>query len=240
MLLAQAKLIQFPLRVAFAATAHKLQGQTVSKPMSLVVDMRSAREPSQAYVMLSRIQELNQLFIIEELPVTKLKPSDIAMKEVARLDTVSLNNNRPKWFTEKQDHLNVSYLNTQSLNKHFLDMQGDATLQLSDIICVAETWRTDVTDDDPAYSLEGYSCHFVHIGRGKGLATYFRESFSHVTDVAKPHYQISKFETDHVEIISVYRSQSACVEDLVQDIKTITDKDKITVVLGDFNICYIR
>ena len=39
---------------------------------------------------------------------------------------------------------------------------------------------------------------------------------------------------------SVYRSQSACVEDLVQDIKTITDKDKITVVLGDFNICYIR
>ena len=54
---------QFPLRLAFAATAHKIQGQTVKKPNCLVVDLRSVREAAQAYVMLSRVQELSQLFI---------------------------------------------------------------------------------------------------------------------------------------------------------------------------------
>ena len=63
----KAKVKQFPLRLAFAATVHKFQGQTVHKPMSLVVDLMSIKEPAQAYVMLSRVQELNQLFILEKL-----------------------------------------------------------------------------------------------------------------------------------------------------------------------------
>ena len=46
---------QFPLRLAFAATAHKVQGQTVKKPNSLLIDLRTVREPAQAYVMLSRV-----------------------------------------------------------------------------------------------------------------------------------------------------------------------------------------
>ena len=63
---------QFPLRLAFAATAHKVQGQTVKKPNSLAIDLRSVRESAQAYVMLSRVQCLNQVFIIDCLPADKI------------------------------------------------------------------------------------------------------------------------------------------------------------------------
>ena len=46
---ATATAYQFPLRLAFASTAHKVQGLTIKKPSSLVVDLRSVRENAQAY-----------------------------------------------------------------------------------------------------------------------------------------------------------------------------------------------
>ena len=73
------------MRLAFAATAHKFQGQTVQKPMCLVVDLMTVREPAQAYVMLSRVQELDQVFIVEKLPVDKLKPSNVALRTLHRI-----------------------------------------------------------------------------------------------------------------------------------------------------------
>lgn len=40
--------IQFPLKLAFCCTAHKMQGQTVCKPKFLILDLRRVREPAQA------------------------------------------------------------------------------------------------------------------------------------------------------------------------------------------------
>ena len=47
--------IQFPLRLAYSATAHKIQGHTVKKPSNLIVDLETWLQPAMAYVMLSRI-----------------------------------------------------------------------------------------------------------------------------------------------------------------------------------------
>ena len=56
-----AKLIQFPLVLSWAVTVHKFQGQTVRAPQKVVIDLRSVFEAAQAYVMASRVQELDQL-----------------------------------------------------------------------------------------------------------------------------------------------------------------------------------
>ena len=84
-----AKVIQMPLKLSHAATCHKFQGQTIPKPQALVVNLKTVFEAAQAYVALSRIQELNQLFIIDSLPESKIYPSKSAMKEMRRMHKIS-------------------------------------------------------------------------------------------------------------------------------------------------------
>ena len=43
-----AKLVQYPLILAFAVTVHKVQGQTIERPLKCVVDLRSVFEGAQA------------------------------------------------------------------------------------------------------------------------------------------------------------------------------------------------
>ena len=60
-----AKIYQYPIVVCFSATAHKFQGQTILKPNRAVLDLRTVFQAAMAYVMLSRIQHISQLFILE-------------------------------------------------------------------------------------------------------------------------------------------------------------------------------
>jgi len=55
-----AKMVQIPLRPAYAMTIHKSQGLTLQKAH---IDIRAAREPGQAYVALSRLRSLEGLYL---------------------------------------------------------------------------------------------------------------------------------------------------------------------------------
>ena len=237
----QAKVIQYPLRLAFAATAHKFQGQTVQKPMCLVVDLMTVREPAQAYVMLSRVQEIDQVFIVEKLPADKLKPSIVALKEVNRLKEIPSNCSfLQQWYSADKDRTRIAFLNTRSLQKHFKDLQCSWTLCSCDILCISETWfKREQLESE--YILKGYEHpHLVSVGPGKGLATYAKTSFQPVADVCRSNYQISKFACDNCEVISVYRSESAPYEDVLCDIAQICNDEKLTILGGDFNVCVLK
>jgi hypothetical protein len=62
---------QIPIRLAYAATIHKSQGQTLS---SAYIDIRAALEPGQAYVALSRVQTLQGLMLLEYPTGIKYSP----------------------------------------------------------------------------------------------------------------------------------------------------------------------
>ena len=70
-----AKVIQFPLALAYSITGHKSQGQTIKRPRALVTDLRKAwhSAKSLAYVICSRIESLDQLFILGDLPLKKFE-----------------------------------------------------------------------------------------------------------------------------------------------------------------------
>ena len=63
----KANAVQFPLKLSYAVTVHKIQGQTIKKPIHVVVDLNRAKNETQVYVMLSRAQELNQIIILDKL-----------------------------------------------------------------------------------------------------------------------------------------------------------------------------
>merc|ERR1712155_478854 len=69
---ATATVIQFPVRLAHAITAHKIQGQSLIYPIKAAMDIDSVFESGQAYVMLSRIQCSEQLYIVNKLNPAKL------------------------------------------------------------------------------------------------------------------------------------------------------------------------
>merc|ERR1711888_507827 len=123
-----AKLIQFPLVLAWAVTVHKFQGQTVRHPQKTVIDLRSVFEAAQAYVMASRVQELEQLYILEELPQEKIYPSQAALQEIERLLRVSINNNPTPWKEEDDSKIRLSFLNCRSITNKFENIKADKCL----------------------------------------------------------------------------------------------------------------
>ena len=97
-----ATVLQFPLKLAFSATAHKVQGQTIKKPNFLVADLRKVREAAQAYVIVSRVQMLDQLFLVGDACIEKFYASPSALQEINRMNQIAVN------LAEDQPNINIS------------------------------------------------------------------------------------------------------------------------------------
>ena len=220
--------LQFPLRLAFAATAHKIQGSTIKKPNCLVVDLRTVMQAAQAYVMLSRVQSISQLIILVAVSSKKLYASPIAMQELDRMRRLALNNN----------HLRKSIVscNIRSLSSHFEDLITTPELTDADVICLQETWLNP--SDTDGFEIEGFVKHLNSVGCGKGIATYCKVHFTSCVDVKCDKYQMTKISSDSRDIINIYRSGGAPSENFKNDLRDLFDPKKETFLVGDFNLCF--
>ena len=102
-----ATVIQFPVKLAFAITAHKIQGQTILSPMTVALDIESIFEDAQAHVMLSRVQQLDQVFIIGKFNESKIRTSQTALEEMKRLENISMNKNPSPWESNYDQSIKV-------------------------------------------------------------------------------------------------------------------------------------
>ena len=237
-----AKVSQMPLKLSFGATCHKFQGQTIPKPQALVVNLKTVFEAAQAYVALSRVQEFNQLFIVDSVPENKIYPSKMAMKEMKRMNKMSINRKLPIWYDSDGSKFKVALLNamTGGIPKHFEDIKADETLLKASVICVTETWMQGHHDPEQ-FTLEGYSPpHFNSRGKGKGLCIFFKEEYSLKMSFTEDFYQISMISSPTTDIICVYRSAEGDSKKIAEQLKRMIEVDskKTCFVLGDFNLCY--
>ena len=235
-----ATLVQFPVKLAHAITAHKIQGQTIPKPLKVAFNIDSIFEEAQGYVMLSRVQELKQVYIIDKLDPLKLYPSQKALKELERMNKVSINENPDSWSKDAENTLKIVSLNCAGLKAHFQDIKNDNKLLKADIINLIETSITE-EDDENEFLLDGYQQTFVKIGTGKGIATYYTpDKFKQDGEVRTDKFQILKFKHEVLDIISVYRSQSGNSTELLDNLKKQLEPGRATIITGDFNICYME
>ena len=164
---------QFPLILSFASTTHKIQGQTIKAPTKVAVHLMSVWGPNQAYVMLGRVEERSQLFIIDKLAEGKIYNNKEAMNQLAIMKAKSLNNNPPVWEQSLNQSIKICFHNIHSLKDKIEDVQGDLVLHFADLIIFAETWLEETEDcSELQLQINGYKLHLNSWGRGKGLATY--------------------------------------------------------------------
>ena len=98
-----------------------------------------------------------------------------------------------------------------------------------------------VEDDAAGFTMEGYKQQFITIGHGKGIATYFKnDSFKPAEEVKTDKFQITKLKHEVMDIVNVYRSQSGNSLELLERLQKLIMPGRITIITGDFNICYME
>lgn len=212
----------------------------MAKPKSLVIDVSSAFQPGMAYVMFSRVQSLDQLYIVNSMDPEKITVDDKVIQEAQRMDKVSINRNPCNWMNPNTPGLKVGSFNTRSLRKHIEDIRADPVLMQSDILFVQETWLETWEEELEQYQLEGYQAHFTSQGRGKGLAAFVKEGVRRIIGISRfgePNLQMVKVDMANVEVIGIYRSQEEPLHRLNQILRGFVNPRKDTLIVGDVNIC---
>ena len=184
------------------------QGQSVYYPTKVVMDLSSCFQPAQGYVMLSRCQTMDQVFILDKLDPAKLKINQGAYGELKRLEMISINRNPSSWYC-KDNVIHVASFNCAGLLPHLNDMKMDQKLLNADLIQVQETSLYTDEQGQASCQLPGYHGFFASVGNGKGVAAYTRKSMD-FDYIKGTNFQISTLKGGGgVDIINVYRSQGA-------------------------------
>ena len=230
-----AKIKQFPIRINYASTAHRMQGQTVIAGCKVVIhwhrDMK--QQKGMAYVMLGRTQRIDDIYISGHFDFKGLGCCSSALKESQRLSQVHLNRNDSNAISK--DFFTISYLNVRSLKAHHEDIKKDNFLLKSDIISFGETWMN--TGEEVL--IDGFQGSFANDGRGKGVALFSKVSFlsEPYLDV-KQNFSFASAKTENVQLIALYISQNCNQADLCQTLEEIIDKEKLCIIMGDVNWNY--
>ena len=132
-------------------------------------------------------------------------------------------------------------VNINSLQNKIVDLTNDVYAQVSDHICVVETWLNTNTDYD--FNIPGKTFDHVPYGKGKGCGI-FSQSSRHLSQqkqkVAKEKYQLMSIvdETNQshpYQLVLVYASSGCPFKDLVIDLEKLLHPLMTTIITGDFN-----
>ena len=97
--------------------------------------------------MLSRAEELEQIYI--EMPKVKDKSEKLSLVIKANPYSIQENENlvqRSIFPNYKRNHFSVFMVNISSLQNKLIDLRNDINAQVSDHICVVETWLNSNTE----------------------------------------------------------------------------------------------
>ena len=240
---------QFPLKLAWACTIHKVQGLTVSR---IVVSFKHRFNDGQAYVALSRVRSADGLFLLDFDPA-KIRASDAVLEE---MDFLTKERCLVPYTTFSKDGpaFVISVLNVRSLPHHSADVLKDPSFLMSDVVVLTETWLSGSIDSSSLLPIQQYTVQRVD----KETSSCSHRSAGGVLVAVKTPYSMTvseRYTSQYFQIIMVHVSaiskKSMCIlavynspdrhnspESLLQQIRamlaTIPDNQPC-VILGDMN-----
>ena len=190
--------------------------------------------------MLSRVQQLKQIYSLKTFDDSKIRTSGIVLKEKEMLASISMNQNPTPWHKEgSKDTIKVVSFNCAGLKPHYENILYDESVQRGNIIHLVET-SLEKNEESPL-NLWGYESHIISVGNGKGIATYYKASmFTNKHDYITPNMQITKFCSNKIDVINMNRSSKGNSVELLEKIVQMLSPNMSTLITGDFNICYSR
>ena len=229
-----ASVLQFPLTLAWAMTAHKMQGQTVFHPQILLADLQSMFGTNMAYVVCSRVQFFEQLYFTRAFKDTKIATCKISKAKCHELGMKSINNH-PKCWSQETNKLRISMMNIRSLKAHLKDLQADFTLMQSDVICLTETWipeESKLTE----YQINTFKLFAVSKGRGKGAAMYVNKNLlTKHQKISSTTMQTIKLQHHEFDLFTTYFENNSNIIENINIILNEVNPLKKTIIVGDFN-----
>ena len=231
--------VQFPLRLAFGSTCHKIQGLTVRKPKKVVVDLDSAFGAAQAYVMLSRVQDISQISIFGEFDKSKIYHCSTALKETYRIKDSS----QETFVQNKTGNIILSSVNIRSLNRNYDLLQKQQKNLSEEVIFLQETWISNEDSNINDFRLPGMKFCHNSIGNGKGVAAFLKEEYIISKNINDHLYQISVYKSSKATIINVYKSNGCDETKFMTELSNIIECEEINAevfICGDFNFCFLN
>lgn len=234
---------QFPLKLAWACSVHKVQGLTVSKA---VVSLKKIFQPGQAYVALSRVTSLEGLTLrdFNEKSIYSnpcIKESLVSMHQFLDID---------KEVTEKR--LTVLYHNIEGLRSHLEDLKITLRNRSIDFICLVETWVTNEITPNTELNLfssvhqlrrNAYRSDNAIQAQGKGGVCVYRKlnrqcQYERVI-LPIDNLEYIAFKANNVLFITLYRPSSYAVECFLKTmnkmLEIVQSLDLPCLIMGDFN-----
>nr|XP_057920504.1 uncharacterized protein LOC131117065 [Doryrhamphus excisus] len=243
---------QFPLKLAWACTVHKVQGVTVS---NVVVSLDRVFSAGQAYVALSRVTALDGL-IIEKFNAEKIYCNDAIKNAVGRMPAF-LTESEPTQTNVQPPHFTIYLMNVQNLTKHASDLAACTQHLQPNCIAVTETWLPTACTPS-SVTIPGYHFHsqprclsysssnpaLVELqGQQHGGVGMYIADHLHCSVVSAPNFNLEVLlvncSSPSVLIAVVYRPPSYPMALFQGHLGTLLDwlhqKYASIVVLGDFN-----
>ena len=249
---------QFPVKLAFGCTIHKVQGMTVS---SAVVSLKDVDKAGMAYVALSRTTSLQGLRIRDFNERTIFADPDIKMA-MQSLNRASFQLTRPLMNFAQQwsggPTLTIVHHNTQGLMAHIQDVKAHHEFRHADVLLMTET-NLSGASVPPEVDLEGYhlvtrnrhvsytSANTAHFAtkKGGGVAAYYRSSLQadplRLANVSDLEFAVIRVEAPVKALIATvyrppkYKDSDFCLN-LGRLLDTLASLDcQPVVVCGDFN-----
>ena len=223
---------QFPLRLAWASTCHKLQGTTIPNGCKLVCHGYPRMPAHMPYVMLSRCTNIENIFIDEtfstEKFVCKRKCMELEAKEELEKKCIVA--------SRLEKRYSLVMINIRSLRKHFEDVKKDPILQRADCIALTETWMYEDSADE--FMLEDKTMFHSSHGKGKGCVLYAESTkIKFVGKFCMEKFQIlSVIYNKNIQITLMYLSQgNQDNHEVIEFLEMVLDDKYEQIVVGDFN-----
>ena len=238
---------QFPLKLAYACTIHKVQGMSLDKA---VVSLKNMFEYGQAYVGLSRVTSLSGL-VVQDFHEDRIYCNPEIKESLENMHSFI----QPPIATDvNSDHkISIILHNVQGLKQHYRDLKCNTDFSNADLICLTETWLNNeddiidtLLDDFKFYHQPRYlsycATNQLREQSHGGVAIYTKIKVSSRLNIAVDNLEsIAIIITNPVSfVISViYRPPSYSIKQFCECLLNyLNELHKIStrcIVMGDFN-----